>query len=278
MLRRTNNTTILRDPGFTASVKLSSIRFGLFCAMNCRLGHRAGLASLLATSLSLACISLPGLRTPDPFGIPRQAFFDSVKTIVVTTTSVVGETNVADSILTQVETLIEERLQEAGLSVVPASAYAEIWHGIANEAGGFFDPYTGMRDEDKFKAATERLRNEIVERFSPNAILYPEIWEDETPFSVGVASWGGVTQRVTGAGGYSGDVIAATLLVTIQGLSGNELYSKEAGIQVLEYMQQDQFVRLSQEQLFSDSTWIPAAVTRALDPLAQGRPVVPPES
>jgi hypothetical protein len=204
-------------------------------------------------------------------------FFDSVRTIVVTSTSVVGATGVPDSILTQFETTIEEELQQAGLSVVPAKEFAVVWQGIADEAGGFFDPYTGERDEEKFRSAAERLRNELIERFQPDALLYPEIWEVEAPFSGGMATWGGVTQRVTGAAGYSGDVLAATLFVAIQDIDGNELYMNEAGVQVLEYMLRGQLTRLPADRLFSDSTWIPAAVSRALDPLLEGRPVVPPE-
>ncbi len=113
---------------------------------------------------------------------------------------------------------------------------------------------------------------------NPDAFLYPEIWEVEAPFSVGEAYWAGVTQSITGGGGYSGDVLATTLLVAIQDTSGNELYTKEAGIQVLEYMLQGEFTRLNSEQLFGDSTFVPAAVSRALDPLLVGRPTIPPES
>jgi len=230
---------------------------------------------LLASFIAATCQTVPA--PPDPFAVPRQVFFDSVKTIVVTSTSVVGETSVSDSTLTQLETLIEEKLRQAGMSVVTASEYAVIWQEISDGAGGFFDPYTGERDEEKFQAAAERLQNELVERFQPDALLYPEIWEVEAPFSGGVAAWGGVTQRVTGGAGYSGDVLAATLLVAIQDIDGNELYTQEAGVQVVEYMLRGQLTRLAADRLFSDSTWIPAAVSRALDPLLEGRPVVPPE-
>ena len=235
-----------------------------------------GRVILLCTSILLACATL--LTPPsDPFFIPRQQFFDSVKTIVVTNVSVVDDTNVPDSILTEIETLIGATLQDADLTVVSATEYAEIWHRIADAAGGFFDPYTGERDEAAFQAAAERLRNELIERFDPDALLYPEIWEVDAPFSVGEATWGGVRQRIVGGFGYSGDIVAATLLVTIQNLSGDELYSEEAGLQALEYMQDGEFLRLNEEQLFSDSTLIPTAVSRTLNPLVHGRPAIHPE-
>ena len=104
----------------------------------------------------------------------------------------------------------------------------------------------------------------------PDALLYPEIWEVEAPFSVGVATWGGISQSIIGGGGYSGDVLAASLFVAIQDTLGNELYTREAGIQVLESLFRGELNRLAPEQLFSDSTWIPSAVTRALGPSARG--------
>lgn len=229
---------------------------------------------LIACSILPACYSSPA--PVNPFTVPPKVFFDSVHTIVVTSATVVGEIRLADSVLAQYETLIEEKLREADLSVVPASEYASIWQRITDESGGFFDPFTGERDEDKFQAAAVRLRGEIVERFKPDALLYPEIWEVETPFTFGLATWGGISQEVIGGLGYSGDVLAASLFVAIQDTSGAELYAREAGIQLLEYMLQGELARLPPERLLSDSTQIPTAVSSALDPLLEGRPVVSP--
>ena len=230
---------------------------------------------LSATSILLACYFGP--PPANPYAVPRQVFFDSVRTVVVTSASVVGEIAIADSILTYFETHIEKGLRDAGLSVVPATDYATIWQRITDETGGFFDPYTGERDEQTFQIAVERLQNELVEQFDPDALLYPEIWEVDAPFSGGHASWSGTTQTVRGSGGYSGDVRAATLYVVIQDFAGNELYAQEAGIQVVEYMLRGQLTRLTAERLFSDSTSIPNAVSRVLDPLIEGRPAVTPE-
>ena len=112
---------------------------------------------LSATSILLACYFAP--PKANPYAVPRQVFFDSVRTVVVTSASVVGEIAIADSILTYFETLIENGLRDAGLSVVPAIDYATTWQRIADETGGFFDPYPGERDEETFQAAVERLQN-----------------------------------------------------------------------------------------------------------------------
>ena len=225
---------------------------------------------LIATSILSACHIAP--PPPNPFVVPRQVFLDSVNTIVVTSATVVGDITPADSVLAAFETGIEENLREAGFLVVPAIAYATIWERIAEEAGGFYDPYTGERDEEKFQAAVARLRNELVEQFDPDALLYPEIWEVEVPFSDGVASWGGVREAIIGGRGYSGDVLAATLFTAIHDMAGNELYVRETGIQVIEYMLRGgRLFPLTGERLFGDSTLISAAVSRALQPIIETR-------
>jgi len=211
----------------------------------------------------------------DPFAIPRQVFFDSVQTVVVTSATVVGETVVEDTILSLFERLIEERLLEVGLSVVTAAEYAAIWDSIAEESGGFFDPYTGARDEERFGVAVDDLNAELAERYSFDALLFPEIWEVEVPFSNGEARWGGYGQLVAGGRGFSGDILAATLFVAIQDTAGNEFYTHEAGIHLLEYMLRGDLTPLPPARLFGDSTRITAAVARALAPLAEGSPNTP---
>ncbi len=225
---------------------------------------------LLIASFSLMACQQTQQGQANPFQIPPQSFFDSVQRVLVTPASVVGEIAIADSTLAYVETLIEEKLRQAGLTVVPAVEYVSVWDSIANEAGGFFDPYTGERDDEKFNAAADRLMAELQNRFAFDALLYPEIWEVEARFELGDARWGGVAQLVSGGRGYFGDVRAATLFVAIQDTAGTELYVKEAGIQVLEYMLNGQLTPLPPERLFTDTTWIVAAVLRALDPLVEG--------
>jgi hypothetical protein len=229
---------------------------------------------LLAAPAFLACYIAP--PPPNPFVVPKQLFFDSVETILVTSATVVGEIPVADSTLAYLETLIETRLREAGLSVVPASEYAAIWQRISDETGGLYDPYTGERDEEKFQAAVDSMNAELDARFDFDALLYPEVWEVMAPFEGGLARWGGVTRLIPSARGYSGEVRAATLYLVIQDKTGNELYAHEAGIQVLEHMERGQLTAIEPERLFEDTTWTVAAVLQALDPIIQARSTVTP--
>jgi|GEM_PF-2075317 len=227
----------------------------------------------LAAFLGLGCQTTPTHQ--DPFVIPRQQFLDSVNTVVVASVAVVGQLSVSDSTLELVERLIEERMSDAGFSVVPASEYVAIWDRIAGSAGGFFDPYTGERDEERFEAAASLLRDEIMERFKPDALLYPEIWEVEVPFTHGDARWGGMSQLVEGARVYSGNALAASLFVVVQDTLGNELYVKEAGIQLLERMELGEMTPIPDEEVFSDTTWVKAAVQMALDQLVAKPEQVP---
>lgn len=216
-----------------------------------------------------ACRTAP--EPPSPFALPPQLFFDSVHTIVVASVSVVGDIAIADSTLSQIESAIESKLRETELKVVSAVEYAAIWERITAQSGGFFDPYTGERIEERYQTAVESLHAELAERFGFDAILYPEVWEVVAPFDGGEARWGGVARMITGARGYSGDVRAATLYLVIQDEAGNELYAQEAGIQVIEYMLRGRLTPIEPERLFEDSTWTVAAVWHALDPIVQAR-------
>ena len=227
----------------------------------------------MAACFAVACKSAPAPRSP--FIIPPHVLFDSIRTVVVTSATVVGDIRIADSTLSRLEILIEEKLREAGFLAVPAVEYASAWDLIAMEDGGFFDPYTGERNEEKYLAAVDRLQEELAERFDFDAMVYPEIWEVEAEYSFGTASWGGITEEVRGGLGYSGHALAATLFVAMQDTTGNELYVQEAGVQLLEYMLRGQLTALPPEQLFGDTTRISAAVSRIFDPLIAQRTPIP---
>jgi len=220
---------------------------------------------LLAAPAIVACYSVP--PPPNPFVVSEQEFFDSVETIVVASATVMGEIPMADSILTYLETLIEGKLREAGLTVIPASEYYAIWQRISELTGGFYDPYSGEQDEEKYQIALDSMYAELADRFDFDAIMYPEVWEVVAPFEGGEATWGGVTRLILGARGYSGEVRAATLYLVVQDKAGNELYAHEAGIQLLEYMQRGQLISIEPERLFEDTTWTVAAVLEALGPI-----------
>ncbi len=221
--------------------------------------------ALAATVLGGACAPPPPVD--NPLIVPPVEFYDSVETIVATPVSLPEGVEAADYVLTWFDGLIESTLRDAGLTVVPARTYIEIWNRINQEAGGFFDSFTGERDEPRYEAGVNQLFDELKERFSPDAILYPEMWIVEAPTSRGYARWDGTTQRV-GASAASA-VLALSLAIVVQDMDAAELYSNVWGLEVLELYNRylEDFVPVPSEALFADQERNTTAVMEALDPL-----------
>ncbi|KPJ87816.1 MAG: hypothetical protein AMS18_14130 [Gemmatimonas sp. SG8_17] len=208
-----------------------------------------------------ACAPSPAA---DPFLVSRLEFYDRVETIVATPVSLPEGVDAPDSVLTWFENLIEDALRQAGFTVVPVQTYVDIWNRINQEAGGFFDPFTGQRDEARYEAGVSELFDELRERFSPDAILYPEMWIVEAPTSGGHARWDGATQPV-GTSAVSA-VLALSLATVLQDMDGAELYSNAWGLEVLEVYNRSLrvFVPVPSEDLFADQERNTTAITKAL--------------
>jgi len=232
----------------------------------------AGIAwvALAAAVFGGACGMPPPVA--DPFVVPQVEFYDSVETIVATPVILPEGVETSDSVLTWFDDLIERTLREAGFTVIPADTYVEIWNRINQEAGGFFDPLTGERDEPRYEAAVDQLFDELKQRFSPDAILYPEMWIVEAPTSGGYARWDGTTQRV-GTRAESA-VLALSLAIVVQDMEADELYSNVWGLELLELYNWElgDFAAVPSGALFADRERNTTAVTKTLAPLIKRSP------
>ncbi len=232
--------------------------------------RRRGIAwvTLCTIGLGWGCTP-PGLPEVDPFLVPPAEFFGSVATIVATPVILPEGIDAPDSVLTWFENLIEETLEDAGFTVVPKRAYVDIWTRITDAAGGFFDPFTGELDEQRYQVGLDELFAELNERYSPDAILYPELWIVEAPTSGGYARWDGAVQPV-GTSATSA-VLALSLAIIVQDMDAVELYSNVWGLEVLELYNRNfvAFEAIPSEDLFADGERNATAVTQALAPLVE---------
>jgi hypothetical protein len=210
----------------------------------------------------------------DPFLIPEEQFQDRVTRLVVAPTIVEAGVDAPEPILLQVDSLVVERLTTAGFFVVPSTKYAELWTRITYEAGGIFDPRTGERDEQRFKAATDQLTRELHDMFGHDAVVYPEIRATEVRIDGwtevsglwGVAQWDGVTVRAPFGNDY---VNAVSVAVIIEDVDGNQLYECNGGIAVTERWDSDavEMVRVLSDDVFGEDDRLNRAIDIALRPL-----------
>ncbi len=224
---------------------------------------RAGLLGIAG-----ACVIRPS-SSYDHFLVPSGEFRDSVTRIVLAPVVLQTDVAVPEAVLQRIDSLIAGELSASGFEVVPSFVYEEIWMRLNEEAGGFFDPYTGERDEDRFQQAVDQLKLELREGFDPDALVYPEIWPVEAPVSYGTASWDGVRQT---SFGVSEVILALSVVVVIEDMGGKELFVNGGGLEVAEMWSRALgVVRRPTRDMFGDDQRLIDAVEVALHPLLEGR-------
>ncbi len=224
-------------------------------------------AFIVVLTMGLVNCARPGAASPyDLFIVSEAEFFDRTQRIALVPLYVDVDLDVPDTIVSMLDSLVENETTVAGFDVIPSLVYDELWRRIVEDVGGVFDPYTGRRDDERFESAVAQLRRELVERYQPHALLAPELWIVEADFRDARATWDGATQNIAESifrRGVDGVVLAITLGIIIEDLDGAELYVNGGGIEVMETLEGP----VPPEALFRDAGRIEHAVRTALQPL-----------
>ncbi len=226
------------------------------------------------------------LEEYDPFVVPAQRVYSAIAAIAVAPVGPPPDVHVSAAAAARIDSVIEAELADAGFRVVPAVEYGRIWDRILRQMGGFFDPITGERDEQKFAAARRELLNELQGRFDTQVVMYADLQLVDAFVENGLAEWDGITQRIGRnntvdvrfrqsfergefGGRDDGVVSAVSLLLALDGADGAELYRNFGGLEVVsvppDLILDGPFV------LVADEDRVAAAVGIALGPLLRGR-------
>jgi hypothetical protein len=249
-------------------------------------------APLVAIVLFAGCFSLTTQEERyDPFVVSRDTVLRTITAIVVTPIVPPEGVFVSEEAARLVTAAVEGQLRIGGFSVVPAEEYSRIWDGIIRQVGGFFDPLTGERDEQKFENARQELLRELQGRFHTQVMLYADLEIVDAYVDGGVAEWDGAEHDIRGqqtaiAAAYQdtferdeiggirdGVVSAVSLVVVIDGQDGREMYRNFGGLEVVArrtgviVQQEGDFALRAEPQRVA---W---AVARALGPLTGARGV-----
>ncbi len=222
----------------------------------------------------------------DPFLVKPEVLHADVQTVVLTPVQLPPDLDIPERILLRLDSLIGTTVRTAGFTTVASHDFSEIWDRVQLEVGGLFDPRTGERDELRFADARELLAWELEDRFGADALLYADLVVVSAPFANGVAHWDETSQPLTGWGwrlldalnallgeeGGSlpeGTVPALSLSVTLERVSGEQLYANAGGIEVLEKVGTSESDRtpVPQEKLCRNWRRNRKAVEIALGPL-----------
>jgi hypothetical protein len=221
----------------------------------------------------------------DPFLVPRDTVLRTVTAIVVTPIVPPGDMFVSEQADRLITGVLEARLREGGFSVVPALEYSRIWDGIIRQMGGFFDPLTGERDEQKFELARTELLRELQGRYHTQVLLYAELEIVDAYVENGVAKWDGAEHDIRGqrtaiaaayqdtfewdelGGTRDGVVRAVSLVVAVDGQDGREMYRNFGGLEVVARREGAVVQQAGDYALRADPERVSWAVIRALGPL-----------
>jgi hypothetical protein len=191
------------------------------------------LALLVALQLLTACPLAVSDRF-DTFIVPRDSIDLTTQRYILVPLTAQDDLQYPDSAGILIDSLVQATLEEAGIDVVPASEYADIWARLTREAGGFFDPYTGERDEPKYDAAVTELYRELQEKYTPLGFLYPELWVVDAPIRGAAATWDGRAVRAYPLPDDVDRLTAITLAITIEDTTGAELFVNGQGLELIE--------------------------------------------
>ena len=248
---------------------------------------------LAATLLSVGCFMAVPEQPYDPFLVPADTVRSVVNNVIVTPAVLPEGVLVSPMAASRFDSVIETRLRQGGFSVVPAAEYSRIWDGILRQMGGFFDPITGQRDEEKFATARKELLRELKGRFDTQVLLYAELQVVDASVDGGVASWDGVTHNIRGdhspirtefydtferdefRGSADGVVSAITLMVAIDGPDDKELYRNFGGVEVLARRRGSVGETEGDFELRAEVGHVVRAVNHALGPLIAVTPHPP---
>lgn len=164
------------------------------------------------------------------------------------------------------DSLVAATLVEGGLPIIPAAHYSAIWQRLAEEAGGFYDQFTGQRDDAKYDAAVSALYREMDSLHAPRAWLYPEVWVVEAEVADGMAHWDGVAQRA-GTGWYT-TLLALTFEVSVEDTSGVAVFRNGRGLELIERLGAlGEIESIAPSRLFQNPTRTSLVVRSVLNPL-----------
>ncbi len=180
-----------------------------------------------------------------------------------------------DEVAARYESLITERFETAGYTVIPSSEFSSIREPMIEQLGGLFDPTTGQQDKEKLKALQSHITNELITKFDIDAYVSPRIEVSIANWNSNKATWDGVEDETTGKEGFWADLFgpqatgtmpALSLVLPLTSTSGVAYYVGRGGIQLLAHYD-GSFVDVPESMWFVEPERDVNAVSIALAPL-----------
>src|SRR5262249_2166669 len=107
----------------------------------------------------------------DPFKVPASELRHRVDTVAVSPLGVTVELDDVDRVRALIEPRVVSMLREGGFDVVPPEEWDRRWLAVAREIGPIWDPVTGKRDDERYKAAQSALHHDLALERGVDAVV-----------------------------------------------------------------------------------------------------------
>ena len=232
---------------------------------------------LALTAVAGLGVGCAGHAPYNPFIVPQERIYGSVKTIAIAPVIAPSDLGSVDPSRGKFDSLIAGQLRSAGFAVVPPEESEAIWKRVTDSLGGLFNAATGERDTVKLNTARAVAMRELQTRFQADAWLHPHIVFASAKFDQGNAAWDGAKQSYQSfgkkfltalfGGGTYGKTAALSLSVDLEDIHGKDLYTDEGGLQLYMVPSGHDWVKIPPGELYADSARNANAVRLALAPL-----------
>ncbi|HET7791573.1 MAG TPA: hypothetical protein VFK78_12335 [Gemmatimonadales bacterium] len=210
-----------------------------------------------------------------PLTWPPAAAQQPPKVIMVDVTFFPSEFNEFSKARERLDSLVAQRLRDAGFTVIPAESSEAVWNRQVDSVGGFYDTYTGKLVQEKFKAVRAGTLREMRTRFRADAWLHPVLQVRTASFDGSQVDWDGVREPSGAVGGAirllfgsdAGTTSALSLMVQAEDMDGKTFYTRAGGIQLLMKVYREGLLPVPRETVFAVDSLSVRAVRIALDAL-----------
>ena len=120
---------------------------------------------LALTAVAGLGVGCAGHAPYNPFIVPQERIYGSVKTIAIAPVITPSDLGSVDPSRGKFDSLIAGQLRSAGFAVVPPEESEAIWKRVTDSLGGLFNPATGERDTVRLNAARALTMRELQARF-----------------------------------------------------------------------------------------------------------------
>lgn len=206
-------------------------------------GARTESENLSSIPTKPAQVQVAAVEQIGPALLVPQADIEKVKTIAIAPASVSISRMIA-GLPERIESALSRALTKAGFFVVPAGVYRSAYELALEKAGGFYDPVTGEVVEERRRAVSSAVLDELHMKSNVDAVIFPDALEVVAEQDGGRATWDGVTQSIAqsesalaklNAAGVDkvSFIPAVSIAVRLVDLNDRDLYRKQSGVQLL---------------------------------------------